>query len=35
MEGVQAATTARNLEPGQWRNWEELRLFSRRRRQML
>jgi hypothetical protein len=28
MEGVKAATTTRNLEPDQWRNREEWRLFS-------
>ena len=27
MEGVQAAMTTRNLEPDQWRNREEWRLF--------
>ena len=32
MEGVQAATTTRNLEPDQWRNREEWRLVSGRRR---
>ena len=35
MEGVQAAMTARNLEPDQWRNREEWRLGSRRQRQLL
>jgi len=35
MEGVQAAMTTRNLEPDQWRNREELRLVSGRRRQLL
>jgi len=35
MEGVQAAMTTRNLEPDQWRNREEWRLVSRRRRQLL
>jgi len=35
MEGVQAAMTARNLKPDQWRNREEWRLVSRRRRQLL
>jgi hypothetical protein len=35
MEGVQAAMTARNLEPDQWRNREEWRLVSGRRRQLL
>ena len=35
MEGVQAATTTRNLEPNQWRNREEWRLVSGRRRQQL
>jgi len=34
MEGVQAAVT-RHLEPDQWRNREEWRLVSGRRRQML
>jgi len=34
-EGVQAAMTTRNLEPDQWRNREEWRLFSGRRRQLL
>jgi hypothetical protein len=28
MDGVQAALTARNLEPDQWRNREEWRLVS-------
>jgi hypothetical protein len=32
MEGVQAAMTARNLEQDQWRNREEWRLVSGRRR---
>ena len=32
--GVQAATTTRNLEPDQWRNREEWRLVSGRRRQL-
>jgi hypothetical protein len=32
MEGVQAAMTARNLKQDQWRNWEEWRLVSGRRR---
>ena len=32
MEGVQAAMTTRNLEPNQWRNREEWRLVSGRRR---
>jgi hypothetical protein len=32
MEGVQAAMTTRNFEPDQWRNREEWRLVSRRRR---
>jgi hypothetical protein len=31
MEGVQAAMTARNLEPDQWRNREEWCLVSGRR----
>jgi len=35
MKGVQAAMTTRNLEPGQWRNREEWRLVSGRRRQLL
>ena len=35
MEGVQAAMTTRNLEPDQWRNREEWRLVSGRRRQLL
>jgi len=35
MEGVQAAKTIRNLEPDQWRNREEWRLVSGRRRQLL
>ena len=35
MEGVQAAMTTRNLEPDQWRNREEWRLVSERRRQLL
>ena len=35
MEGVQAAMTTRNLEPAQWRNREEWRLVSGRRRQLL
>jgi len=35
MEGVQAATTIRNLEPVQWRNREEWSLVSERRRQLL
>jgi hypothetical protein len=35
MEGVQAAMTARNLEPDQWRNREEWRLVYGRRRQLL
>ena len=35
MEGVQAAMTTRNLEPDQWRNREEWRLVSGRRRQFL
>jgi len=34
IEGVQAAMT-RNLEPDQWRNGEEWRLVSGRRRQVL
>jgi hypothetical protein len=35
MEGVHAAMTARNLEQNQWRNREEWRLVSGRRRQLL
>jgi len=35
MEGVQAAITTGNLEPDQWRNREEWRLVSGRRRQLL
>jgi hypothetical protein len=35
MEEVQAAITARNLEPDQWRNGEEWHLVSRRWRQLL
>jgi len=35
MEGVQAAMTTRNLELDQWRNREEWRLVSGRRRQIL
>ena len=35
MEGVHAAMTIRNLEPDQWRNREERRLVSGRRRQLL
>jgi len=35
MEGVKAAMTIGNLEPDQWRNREEWRLVSGRRRQML
>jgi hypothetical protein len=35
MEGVQAAMTGRNLEQDQWRNREEWRLVSGRRRQLL
>ena len=34
-EGVQAAMTTENLEPDQWRNSEEWRLVSGRRRQLL
>jgi len=34
MEGVQAATTTRNLEPYQWRNREEWCLVSGRRQQL-
>ena len=34
MEGVQAAMTTRNLEPNQWKNREEWRLVSGRRRQL-
>jgi hypothetical protein len=32
---VKAAMTTRNLEPDQWRNGEEWRLVSGRRRQLL
>jgi len=35
MEGVQAAMITRNLEPDQWRNREEWRWVSGRRRQLL
>ena len=35
IEGVQAVMTTRNLEPDQWRNREEWRLVSGRRRQLL
>ena len=35
MEGVQADMTTGNLEPYQWRNREEWRLVSGRRRQLL
>ena len=35
MDGVKAAMTTRNLETDQWRNREELRLVSGRRRQLL
>jgi hypothetical protein len=35
MEGVQAVMKARNLEQDQWRNREEWRLVSGRRRQLL
>ena len=35
MEGVQAAMTTRNLETDHWRNREEWRLVSGRRRQLL
>jgi len=35
MEGVQAAMTTRDLEPDEWRNREEWRLVSERRRQLL
>ena len=34
MEGVKAAMTTRNLETDQWRNREEWRLVSGRRRQL-
>jgi hypothetical protein len=34
MEGVHVAMTARNLEKDQWRNREEWRLVSGRRRQL-
>ena len=35
MEGVQAAMTTGNLESDQWRNREEWRLVSGKRRQLL
>jgi hypothetical protein len=35
VEGVQAAMTTRNLELDQWKNREEWRLVSGRRRQLL
>ena len=35
MEGIQAAMTTRNIETDQWRNREEWRLVSVRRRQLL
>jgi hypothetical protein len=35
MEGVQAAMITRHLETDQWRNIDEWRLVSGRRRQML
>jgi hypothetical protein len=35
MEGVKAAMTTRYLEPDRWRNGEEWRLVSGRRRQLL
>jgi len=35
MEGVQVVMTRRSLEPEQWRNREEWRLFSGRWRQLL
>jgi len=35
MEGVQAAMTTGNIEPDRWRNREEWRLVSGRRRQLL
>jgi len=35
MERVEAAMTTGNLEPDQWRNREEWRLVSGRRRQLL
>jgi hypothetical protein len=35
MDGIQAAMTTRILEPYQWRNREEWRLVSGRRRQLL
>ena len=35
MERVQAAVTTRNLQPDEWRNREEWRLVSGRRRQLL
>jgi hypothetical protein len=34
MEAVHAAMTARNLKQDQWRNREEWRLFSGRRRHL-
>jgi len=35
MKGVQEAMTTRNSEPDQWRNREDWRLVSGRRRQLL
>ena len=35
MQGLQSVTTTRNLETDQWRNREEWRLVSGRRRQLL
>jgi len=35
MERIQAAMTTRNLVPDEWRNREEWRLVSGRRRQLL
>jgi hypothetical protein len=35
VEGVQAAMTAKDLESDQWRNGEEWRLVSGRRRQLV
>jgi hypothetical protein len=35
LEAVQAAMTARNVEPDLWRNWEEWRLVSTRQLQLL
>jgi hypothetical protein len=35
LEGVQATMATKNLEPDQWRDREEWRLVSGRRRQLL